>query len=242
MARLPKPLSSCLRFSGPAMAQPRSPSPARCEAAAALAQPVARSLADLGFRLGAVGRAADRDHHRAAVLYRVRAAVRPGHSGRRRLAEAADLRLAHRPVVAVPAQPGPARRARPDPDPRRAGQTVVGHPAAVRLAAGTVDRPTAGTHFTADAGRRDPVRDRHRRAEHPVRLHLRVQLLHRPLLRRLGVHRRFRDPHRDQDSRGCAPACGRMSMRDVLRTNRADTAPEPHDQTGWSPPTPRRRR
>ena len=38
------------------------------------------------------------------------------------------------------------------------------------------------------------------RAQHPVRLHLRVQLLHRALLRRLGVHRRVPDPHRDQDS------------------------------------------
>ena len=47
----------------------------------AVAQPAARALADVGVRLGAAGHAADRHHHRAAVLHRLRPAVRAGHPG-----------------------------------------------------------------------------------------------------------------------------------------------------------------
>ena len=157
------------------------------------------ALVDVRPGVGAAGRAAGRDDHRAAVVYRVRTAVRPGDTGRRRLAQVADVRLADRPVVAVPAQSRSACRTRADPDPDRAGQTLVGDPAAVRVATGAVDRAAARTRLAADARRRDPVRDHHRRPEHPVRLHFRLQLLHGPLLRRLGLHRGLRDPHRHQD-------------------------------------------
>ncbi len=59
----------------------------------------------------------------------------PAIPGRRRLAEAALLRLAEQPDLAVPADPGSARRPRADHDPGGAGETVVGDSAAVHLAA-----------------------------------------------------------------------------------------------------------
>ena len=149
--------------------------------------------------VGAAGRATGSDDHRVAFVYRVRAAVRPGDTGRCRLAEGSDVRLADRPIVAVPTQSGSACRTRADPDSDRAGQALVGDPAAVRVATVAVDRAAPRTHLSVDARRRDPVRDHHRRPEHPVRLHFRLQLLHGPLLRRLGLHCGLRDPHRHQD-------------------------------------------
>ncbi len=146
------------------------------------------------------------------------------------------------PVVALPAQPGPARRARPDPDPGRAGQAVVGDPPAVRLAAGPLDRAGAGTSFAADAGRRDPLRDHHRRAEHPVRLHLRLQLLHRPLLRRVGVHRRLRRSTSRSRSRGCGRACGRCRCGTCCAPTEPTPSPSRTNRTAWSPRIPSRRR
>ena len=146
------------------------------------------------------------------------------------------------PVLAVPAQPGPACRSRPDPHSGRARQAVVGDSAAVRLAAGTVDRPSAGTHFAADAGRRDPLRDHHRRAEHSVRLHLRVQLLHRPLLRRLGVHRRFRRSTSRSRSRGCGPDCGPCRCGTCCAPTEQTPFPSRTSPTDWWPRTRRLRR
>ena len=49
-----------------------------------------------------------------------------------------------RPVVALPADPGRARRPGARPRARGAGQAVVGDPAAVRLAAGEVARARVG--------------------------------------------------------------------------------------------------
>ncbi|EUA43131.1 putative transmembrane protein [Mycobacterium xenopi 3993] len=64
--------------------------------------------------------------------------------------------------MAVPDDSGCARRAGPRAHPGGAGQAVVGDAAAVRLAARPVDRPTAGANLVGDAGRGNPVRDRHR--------------------------------------------------------------------------------
>src|SRR6202008_1105815 len=126
------------------------------------AQPVARAVADIGLRGDAAGGVADRDHDRAAVLYRLRAAVWAGHSRRCWLAQIAHLRLAVPPVVAVSVEPGPARRFGPGGDPGGAGQVVVGDSAVVRVAAGAFAGPGARARHAADAGGRDPLRDRHR--------------------------------------------------------------------------------
>ena len=110
------------------------------------------------------------------------------------VAQTAHLRLAHHPVVAVPVDPGPARRVGAGGDTGGAGQVVVGDSAAVRVAAGAVGGPGSRAGDAADAGGRDPLRDRHRCAQHPVRLHFRVQFLHRALFRGVGVHRRHSFP------------------------------------------------
>ena len=174
------------------MARPGASPPTGHGPAAALAEPVAGTLAHLGVRRGVAGLPAAGDRHRAARLHGLRPAVRPGPAHRRGVAAAAVLRLADPAVLVVPAHAGGARRPGPGPDPGRPGQAVVGRPAAVRLAAGPVDRPGARAGLAADAGGRDPVRAGHRRPQHPVRLRLRVQLLHRALLRSMGVHRRVR--------------------------------------------------
>src|SRR5829696_8242122 len=138
-----------------------------------MAKPVARTVADLGAGLGPASDAADRDYHRPALLYRLRPAIRTGDPRRRRVVEASDLRLAYRASLDLPAQSGPACGVGADPDSSRDGQAVVSDTAAVRVATRQVDSPITGTDFAADAGRRDPVRNHHRRAQHPVRLHLR---------------------------------------------------------------------
>src|SRR5271167_2893237 len=141
------------------MADAGPTSTARRHHAAALSQPVARAVANVGAGPDAADHAARRNPDGPVVLHRVRPAVRAGDPGRRRLAEAADVRLAHQPVVAVPAHAGLARRAGAGADPGGAGQAVVGDSAAVRLAAVPFVRASAGTAFNADAGRRHPVRD-----------------------------------------------------------------------------------
>src|SRR6202035_3745583 len=156
-----------------------------------VAQPVARTVADVGVRGDAAGGVADRDRDRLAVLHRLRAAVWAGHSVRCRLAQTAHVRLADTPVVAVSLEPGPARRSGPGGDTGGAGQIVVSDSAAVRVATGEVGGPGPRAGDAAHAGGWDPLRDRHRGSQHPVRLHLRVQFLHRTLFRRVGVHRRI---------------------------------------------------
>src|SRR6202162_4776311 len=103
----------------------------------------------------------------------------------------AHVRLADTPVVAVPLEPGPARRFGPGGDTGGARQIVVSDSAAVRVATGEVGGPGPGAGDAAHAGGWDPLRDRHRGSQHPVRLHLRVQFLHRTLFRGVGVHRRI---------------------------------------------------
>ncbi len=200
-------------------------------AAAAVPQPAARALADLGVRCRPARRAARRDRHRPAQLRGLRAAVRAGHPGRRRRPAPALVRLARLAVVALPAHPGPARRARAGPGPGRAGEAVVGRAEAVRVATGPLARAGARTPVTAAARRRDPVRDRHRAVEHPVRLRVRLQLLRRPLRRRVGVPRRVRRARRAQ-----AAAHGARAA--VAVAARASCAPRPRRPGPRSPTTP----
>ena len=123
---------------------------------------------------------------------------RTEHPRRRRLAAPADLRLAHPPVVAVPVDPGAARRAGAGRRPGRGGEALVGHPEAVHLAAGAHACAVARARVAAAARRQHPLRDRHRTAQHPVRLRVRFQLLHRALPGGVGVHRRVRHPRLPQ--------------------------------------------
>src|SRR5271163_696966 len=107
------------------------------------------------------------------------------------MAQAAQLRLAEQPVVAVPPEPGPARGSGPGNDPSGAGETLVGNSPAIRLAPVAFAGPGARAVDAAHGGRRDPVRDRHRGPQHPIRLHFRIQLLHGALLRGVGIYRRI---------------------------------------------------
>ena len=212
-------------------------------AAAAVPQPAARALADLGVRCRAARGAARRDRHGPAQLRGLRAAVRAGHPGRRRRPAPALVRLARLAVVALPAHPGPARRARAGAGPGRAGEAVVGRAEAVRVAAGPLARAGARTPVAAAARRRDPVRDRHRAAEHPVRLRVRLQLLRRPLRRRVGVPRRVRRARRAQAAAHGARAAVAVAARRAAHPDLAETAPEEPDPYGLvAPERPRRRR
>ena len=191
-------------------------------AAAAVPQPAARALADLRVRRRVARGAARRDRHGAAQLRGLRAAVRAGHPGRRRRPAPAVVRLAGLAVVALPAHPGPARRARHGARPGGAGEAVVGRAEAVRVAAGPLARAGARTAVAAAARRRDPVRDRHRAAEHPVRLRVRLQLLRRPLRRRVGVPRRVRRARRAQAAAHGARAAVAVVARRAARPDLGD--------------------
>ena len=180
------------------VARPGAPPPARDGPAAALAKPAARALVDLGVRLGAARRAAGGDPDRAAVLHRIWSPIRSGHPGKRRMAQTAHIRLAEPAFMALSPNPRCTRRAGSDHHPGGAGQTVVGHSPTVRVATTEVDRAACGAAVAVDAGGRDPLRARYRGTQYPVRLHIRIQLLHRALLRGMGIHRRFRYPRADQ--------------------------------------------
>ena len=106
--------------------------------------------------------------------------------------------LAGASVVAVRGHPGIARDARAGGDPDPAGQAVVGHPAAVRVAGRAQIPRTRRAAVARPARRRSAVRVRHGHPQHPVRLPVQVLLHRRPLLRRLGVHRRVRLSRGDQ--------------------------------------------
>ena len=201
-------------------------------AAAAVPQPAARALADLRVRRRVARGAARRDRHGPAQLRGLRAAVRAGDPGRRRRPAPALVRLARLAVVALPAHPGPARRARAGAGPGRAGEAVVGRAEAVRVATGPLARAGARTPVAAAARGRDPVRDRHRAVEHPVRLRVRLQLLRRPLRRRLGVPRRVRRARRAQAAAHGARAAVAVAARRAAHPDRRRPAPR-------SPTTPR---
>ena len=142
------------------------------------------------------------------------------------------------PVVAVPLEPGPARRFGPGGDPGGAGQTVVGDSAAVRVATGAVGGPGARAGDAAHAGGRDPLRDRHRSPQHPVRLHLRIQLLHGALFRGVGIYRRICGPCLPEAAEnGAQPAVAVDAQRSCAPRwpTRYPNRPTP---TGWWQPTP----
>ncbi len=105
-------------------------------------------------------------------------------------------------------------------------------------------RPAARAHLPARPRRRRPLRVRHRPDELAVRLLVGLRVLHRPLLRGLGLHRRLRDPRGDQapdDAAGAPRRTGRhrrpralaarLARRDRARTDRPHRAggarPEP---------------
>ena len=113
----------------------------------------------------------------------------PGGGG---MAALLPLRVAHLAELALPAQPGCARRHRRRPHPDCAHQALVGATEAVRLAAGPLGGPAAGADLAHRAGRWHPLRARHRPAEHQLRLRLRLQLLHRAHLRCDRLRRRLR--------------------------------------------------
>ena len=91
--------------------------------------------------------------------------------------------------------------------------------------------------IAADAGGRDPLRDRHRRAQHPVRLHLRVQFLHRALFRGVGVHRRRSSPTSVSSCPRWCAVCGRGQCAAFCAPRAPTRCPKSPTPTGWSPPT-----
>src|SRR5262245_48797071 len=75
-----------------------------------VAQPGTRTVVHRRARTGPADHPATGDHQWAAVLHRVRPAIRPSRAGPCRLAVPALLRLADSSSLAVSAHPGRARR------------------------------------------------------------------------------------------------------------------------------------
>src|SRR5215472_16588247 len=84
-----------------------------------VAQPATWTVVHRRARTHLTDHPAAGDHHRAAVLHRVRPAVRASRTGPGRLAAPALLRLADSSSLAVSAHPGRARRPGPGAHPGR---------------------------------------------------------------------------------------------------------------------------
>ncbi len=199
-------------------------------------EPASRPLADFGPGLLALDLPTSGDRDRTPRLDRLRAPVPPGHSGPRRLSPPALLQLAQPPGVAVPAHRGAARWAWVGPGAGGAGQAVVGHAEAVRVAGRAIGGQPARTPVARHDRRGHRLRDGHRHLEHPVRLHLRVQLLHRPLLRGLGLHHRIRRPRESQAAHHGAQPAARVRFGPSCTPRWPTPGRSPWTPTDWWPP------
>ena len=139
------------------------------------------------------------------------------------------VRLADRPELAVRAHAGPAHERRPDRDPVPAGQAVVGHPAAVRVAAGRRARREALERLSIALLVSSAVFQLATGVDQrAVLVPVQVQLRGRALLRRdrlRGVARAARD----RQAAGDPARLPRARSRDA----RLDTA-EPASTAAWT--------
>ena len=207
-------------------------------------QPAAWPVADERLRVRPAGRHPHRDRHRPAVLRRLQPAVRrlePA-DARRRSARLLPVRLADQPDLALPRHPGPARRARAGAGTDRAGQALVGDAEAGGAAALPYAGPTARAAQPGAARRRHRLRDGHRRPQRPELVRLRLQLLHGPPLRSLGLPRRLRRPRRDQAPGDAALAAQPGPPAPNYGPRWPRPVRSPRTRTGWSPRIPPRRR
>ena len=133
------------------------------------------------------------------------------------------LRLADGPELALRAHPGPAHERRAGRDPVPAGEAVVGHPAAVRVAAG--HEPGAGDRAALDRAARleRGLRARHGRDERAVLVPVQVQLRGRALLRRDRL-RRLAGAARDRQAAG-----DRARLPRARRAQAAARRPREHE-------------
>ncbi len=180
---------------------PRDASPSVAVPAQSLAKPASGAMADERARLRPADRDPDPGRDGVGLVRLVQPAARAQrHHAGARGARLLPLQLDHQPVVDLPGQPGHARHPRSRPHPGPAGEAVVRHPEAVRLAPDPFDRLRARTRQPRPVGRRRRVRVLHRHLQRRVLLPVEVLLLRRALLRGLGLPRRLHRPRRAEDA------------------------------------------